>query len=503
MKELNKLTFRRQYLIAPKEITPPFISNLAKIHEHFYLYTHTDLLVTQHIKLNNRLILLGDLFDYKSDHKSNSDILKELIDLSFDDLLKKLSIYTGRYVLIASLSGRIRLVHDCIASRKIYYGNIDNCLWIASQPYVIGKVLHLKETTNTSRKSYYESATFSKLNNSNIGDTTIYDEVFQVLPNHYFDVDLTKSVRYYPNRRIETTDFQIAAKEVAKIVQGYMENIVARYNVMLPVTAGKDSRLLLAATKNINNKLFYYINKGSNLSLKSDDIRIPNKLFIKLGLAYNIIDIIQTADPAFISILNENNPFCQNKYYSIFYNYYKNFEDKVNLPGNIAFESFYRALYPGLLINSSSIAEIIGVKEFKFAIEYFDQWLKETEDISAENNIHVLNLLYWEERMGNWGTQTQVDKDIAQEEVNPFNSRLLTELFLSIDYQYLSPPSYKFHKEVINVLWPEVLLMPINPSFRNYIKRILETSGILILLFNIKNYLKSLKYKTLKTKKKI
>ena len=57
-----------------------------------------------------------------------------------------------------------------------------------------------------------------------------------------------------------------------------MKSISNRYSVMLPVTAGKDSRLLLSATSDIRNKVFYYINKGSQLNNKHHDIVIPGKL---------------------------------------------------------------------------------------------------------------------------------------------------------------------------------------------------------------------------------
>ena len=39
---------------------------------------------------------------------------------------------------------------------------------------------------------------------------------------------------------------------------------------------------------------------------------------------------------------------------------------------------------------------------------------------------------YWEHMLGNWGTVGNSESDIAIEEINPFNSHLLYEIFLEL-----------------------------------------------------------------------
>jgi len=379
-------------------------------------------------------------------------------------------------------------VHDNTASRKIFYAKINEELWFASQPYLLASLLDLQKTKNASKLAFYNSEDFTRLHNGNIGNTTLFDEIFQVLPNHYFDVKNGKIIRFWPNKPIDPLDINETAQKCATLIKGYMENICARYNVMLPVTAGKDSRILLAATKDITNKVYYYVNKESRLGKNNKDIRIPKLLMTKLGLTYNIIDPYIPIDDKFIEIYFENNYNASKMFLPLIYNYYENFDKKINLPGSIASQAYYRLRYDKNNVNGEKLAELNKVNQYQYASEYYSDWLSGCRDICKKNNVHVLNLFYWEERLANWGTQIQLEKDIAQEEINPYNSKLLSSLFLSVDSKLLIPPNYHFHKKVIKCLWPETLQLPINPSFINTLKAFLMHFR----LFNLAKFLKRL-----------
>ena len=81
--------------------------------------------------------------------------------------------------------------------------------------------------------------------------------------------------------------------------------------------------------------------------------------------------------------------------------------------------------------------------------------------------------------MTNWGAQTQLEKDIAQEDFNPLNSRLLAIQFMSVDDKFIQNPKYLLQKEIVRILWPELLTMPINPILRNYAIRVLKKIGLI------------------------
>ncbi|MBN2481295.1 MAG: hypothetical protein JXB19_06120 [Bacteroidales bacterium] len=480
--EIHKLRNRRQYLIVPEEIDCPFHHEKIIIGQDYLLYAHPDIIITEISLMQRRLILLGDIFDFRQPEINNHDILKDLVCFNFQMLLEKISEYTGRYVLIYIEKDVIRLIHDATATRKIYYCQYNNKLWFASRPNLLGKLLNLKKTSDLSKIDFYHSDAFKRLNNSNVGNTTIYDEVFQLIPNHYYDLNKFQSVRYWPNKKIEYLTVSTVAEKCATIIKGYIKSISNRYPVMLPVTAGKDSRLLLAATKDISDQVYYYINKMAGMTEKCNDIRIPKKLMSKLGLAFHIEEPIDTIDNNFKNIYFENNELASDRYLSVIYNYFVNHQDRVNLPGNIATEGFGLLYYPGFTSKGESIAKVFKLHKYKFAAAYYSDWLSGCKDICKKNNVNIANLFYWEERLANFGTQIQLEKDIAQEDFNPFNSRFLITLFLSLRPGLIKPPRYFLHKKITRLLWPEVLCIPTNPGIKKSIKIILTYIGLLGIL---------------------
>ena len=70
---------------------------------------------------------------------------------------------------------------------------------------------------------------------------------------------------------------------------GSLVAISKRYNVIQPITAGYDSRVLLAASKPIRNKIKYYTFK-TDLTKNSPDLMIPQRLSNHLDLNYMSID---------------------------------------------------------------------------------------------------------------------------------------------------------------------------------------------------------------------
>jgi hypothetical protein len=483
--EIERLRYRRQYVLAPKEFNCPFLYNRYPIGSQYYLYSHIDLPVSTYCEQNSTVILLGDMFDFVNPEYTNTDILKNIIDVEFNNVVVRTAKYSGRYVLVFINKNTISLVHDLTACRKIYYGKFENNVWCASQPHLLAKILGIGKTSDQERLTFYNSPDFIRLFNSNVGNLTIYDGIFQVLPNHYFDLPGCKSVRYWPNSKIIRIPVNQAAGECSKMIKGYLKSIANRYELMIPITAGKDSRILLAATREYCDQVFYYINKGDDLTDKSSDIAVPSRLLSILGLRLNILDPTKDVDMDFQKVYFENNDAASIEFLPFIYNYYKHFSHKVNLPGNIASAGFEIFKFVPENVNAYFLAYSYKLSKYKFAVDYYEGWLKECKELCKENGINIMSLFYWEERLGNWGTQIQLEKDIAQEDFNPFNSRILVSYFLSVHHKYISSPYYGLHKRIILKLWPSALQVGINLSFKLQIKKVLYRLGLLKIVYRI------------------
>ncbi|MEN8249997.1 MAG: hypothetical protein ABFS32_13775 [Bacteroidota bacterium] len=484
--EIAKLKHRSQYILAPRSIDCPFLFNSFSLCGSSVLYTHIDLKVTQYSEGVLRLILLGDMFDYKHPKKDNKDIIKDIADADFDRFLKNTDRYAGRYVLFYIRNNAMFLTHDATATRKIFYCKVNSELWCGSQPYLLAKVIGLRKSTDTSKIEYYSSERFLTLHNSNIGDTTFYDEIRQVLSNHYFDVPEYRSVRYWPREKKVDISVDECASISARMLKGNMESISARYKIMLPVTAGKDSRTLLAATCNIKDEVYYYINKEKRIDEKHKDFDIPKKLFQMLGLDFHIVDPYIPVDEDFKRVYYQNNELASDFYLPLIYNYYINFSDRVNLPGNIATgASWFYPLFKKN-VNVQSLLKINKVEQFSHAEKSYSTWMKNSMELCTRTGFNIMDLFYWEERIGNWGTQIQLDKDIAQNDINPYNSRLLIQTMLSVQPLHsIECASYSLNTKINRLLWPETLNVPINPSRKNRILKFIESCGLLGFVYRV------------------
>ncbi len=482
----NRLEFRRQYIISPGEIECPLLGNMYHLDNIYILYSHIDLKVTIYEKEKLKIVLLGDLFDYENPDYDNGAILEDLYEPDFEKIIPKTFKYTGRFVLICISAGQIFLMNDATATRKIYYSHHNNNVYCASLPLLLAKITGIAKTRNTDMLNFYKSSSFRFLNNSNIGNTTSYDDIFQLMPNHYLHLNEHRTMRYWPNARFEKMSLQDASITGAEMIKGYMKSISNRYEIMLPVTAGKDSRTLLCATKDIHNKVFYYINKEDTMKETSSDIRIPRQLFEKLNLEFHVLDPYISIDPEFERIYFKNNEDASLKYLPLIHYYYTHFSEKVNLPGNFAISGYDMYGKDDSRLTAKILAKFNYSECFDFAVKYYGNWLAEAKVLREKYAINLMVLFYWEERLGNWGTQVQLDKDIAQEEFNLYNSNKLITTFMSVDPAHVDRPDFRLFKEIMRILWPEALNHVFNPSIKNWINKLLHRLMILELVRNIR-----------------
>jgi hypothetical protein len=118
-------------------------------------------------------------------------------------------------------------------------------------------------------------------------------------------------------------------------------------------------------------------------------------------------------------------------------------------------------------------------------IKEYDHWISNSIDSFSSNKVRLIDMFYWEERMTNWGTIFQMNKDIAQEEFWPFNSRHLMEIMLGTDHECRDEHHGILHKEIIQNLWPETLSMAVNPNLRKSIASILKKLKLYNLLLRL------------------
>ena len=465
----ERLLFRRQFLLTKMPVDQLEKWNCLKV-DSYYLYTHPDLEVTSVDDSLKSIVLIGSLFDPTQPDKGNADIVRDInSDISsIDDLFVRIKPYVGRYALLYKDDKDAIIVQDAISLREVYYCTEENRVICGSQPNFIAEYSSpkIKTRTDTEFIEYYRKNSINGRWNPYrkwVGDETFYEGVKHLMPNHFFDINIRAVRRYWPCEPLGRLRLDEAVERSCSFLKGSMRAIVHRYPIMMAVTAGWDSRTLLAASREIHDKIYFFIN-NEGLGHDHRDIAVPKKIFESIGVPFHIHEIPQEVDDEFRRIFLGNTFFASERILPTIYNiYFKNHYGKVNILGmgelgrqRLGKEpknwSDYRVLY---LFEQ--------IKENRYLTRQVKKILSELLTIREKYGLKVSTLVFWEHYAGNWGAVGNSESDIAMEELNPYVSHLLYETFLSVDDKYSNYKNPILFREMINNMWPQLLEMPINP----------------------------------------
>ena len=459
---INRLQYRRQFLLARQGVSELDSWSVMKV-GNYYLQVHPDLEITADSDNKKSLILLGYLFDPQNYQATNKDILQNLLAsvTNFHELTIALKLYPGRYALFYQDDKCFYLIQDALSLREVYYCQKVNTVVCGSQPNLLVRFAQpaiLKSTDPELLEFVQNHLPYVRDGRLWVGDETCFDNVKHLMPNHYLDLNLMSVKRYWPESKLENIDLDKAAKLTANYLKGVLNAVTHRHNVMMAVTSGTDSRSLLAASKDINNRIYYFINKHKQLIDESADISVPKRIFDRLNLPFHIHNVKGPVDEEFRNIFLNNTFMAKDLMLPVVYNvYYKNHQDKVNLlgVGEIGREFYGK---PPRNLDGYYLARCLKYRNSKYAVEQCDKWLQETLSLTKAYNVDIMQLFLWEYLLGNWGCVGNSESDIAIEEFNPYDSHYIYEIILAAKKGKLDI----FHN-LFQELWPELLEFPLNP----------------------------------------
>lgn len=467
MKDISHLLFRRQFIMGMERANKFLDWEERMIGDQFFLYNHPDLEVSCIKRGETEIYLLGFILDPYHPQLTNQAILEEIMlnSKNFDQVVSITEKYSGRWVLIWKDSLGVKIMNDACGARQVFFYTGEKGVWCGSQPAILAYELELEKEEQPELVQFINSEAYKKTNYDWYGDITIFKNLWHLLPNHYLDLNSLETKRFWPRKELTPLDTLNAVKEASRILEGTLKGTVHRFrNVMLSVTAGYDSRVMLAASKAVKEKIMYFYCMDED-NKRSADYKISSQLLTCLGLKQEVVSHIPV-DPEFFKIYNQSVTLASNQSFKKFlYVFHKNYSNYIHVSGvcgEIARNFWFRNYDKGV-----SAQELISVSKYK-GLQYMEKaiskWFDEAE--SVKNLVNLYDLNFWENICGNWGAKSLAEQDIAIEEIWPYNNRKLLGLLLSVKEEYRRPPFYKLQREIIKGLWKETLCKPINPSIK-------------------------------------
>lgn len=487
---MNNLKFRRQFLLTPTACVDLTRWQTERIGDYF-LYVHPDCQLAKASKAID-IYLIGYFLDPHNPEKSSNDIIGALsLEKNITNIPTILYRLVGRFVLIIKQKNDLIFFNDACGLKTFYYTKNGNELYAASQPLLIDKVLKLNKTS--AYNEYFNSHYVAKNKEHFLpSGVTFYENVFHLVPNHYLRLSDYIQKRYWPHKKLQVGNYNILLNQFASLLKEIMVAANKHMDLAVSLTAGWDSRIILSSTKDFYQDVVYYTLRYRNMDNNHMDIKIPVLLSKSMNFKHSIYDCEVEITEEFANIYKQNTDMAHvHDWGKIAYGMFKSYpQGKVAVKGSCS-EIGRCYYYPnGKRKKVSSEMDFLrlenGWENISFIKENITDWYSKIKKEENNYGYDLYDLYYWEQRLGSWQGQSQLEWDIVQEAFTPFNSRELLDLMLSIDGSYRKAENPLLYRDSIEKLWSETLSEPINPNtFRTRTILFLKSTGLLPVLRNI------------------
>ena len=470
-----------------------FITNDASVdftsEEEFSNYTidaytvfyHKDLESTLSRKQNCTVAILGFIIDPYQPKASNQEIADTLAEsTSKTHLFKALELLTGKFAVFYTSKEHTILMTDFFSERQLYHWKRGDYYYISSSDKLILDTLQLPPEISLEKKALLNDTLFLNINEHWLLSEEDWDErIKKLIPNHYLDIQKNKTERLpiFVSNQLEEKEVLAAFKTY---LQNVMEAITFRYtSIYFPITAGYDSRLLLAASIQWKEKMKYYIfNSGKTYVLR--DVKIAKQITKKFHLDFEEIKVTEMS-PAFKKEFSSH--FIVPRFLSKTRNIAW-FKEHITTPtinisgggGNLKGvydESAFKTI--------EDICKAIEYEALPIHKNALKKWLVEAKPYAEKYNIPLNDLFFQELRMGKWASKMYHEADITPVDYySPLNSRhLMYMAFLNIPDTRRHKPTSILFKTLIEEMLPGATTIPFNPkTWRDHVKNMIPYDRI-------------------------
>ena len=278
---------RNQFLLGPTYLRVDSWRHY-DLGEHLKLSAHKDLNV--HLVKNEdcQLTLIGYVLDWSRPEASDEEILKNLASetSSIDTCVRATHEFGGRWSLIYQDRETSAIFHDAGGLRQICYAfdAEHNRLWCASQAELLSEAAKL--TPDLAALSFIEELAERTPAYWWPGNRLPFTSAKALLPNHRLDLLDGECQRYWPYSERESLPESEVCRRACNKLSGVMRAASNRSQLAVGLTAGWDSRLLLAAARDITDSLTYFTERSAQMAPDHNDVVIPRKLARRLGLKH-------------------------------------------------------------------------------------------------------------------------------------------------------------------------------------------------------------------------
>jgi len=438
---------------------------------------------------DKKIILFGDFLDSKYPDETHKQVASKLVETNSIQELIDLSKYlAGRFIILFKLTDEnIVVLTDPTCTVPAYYSTRPNKFMVSSSQKVIADYLNVQKSgvAVEIKNSAEEQQPLPY-------DMTMYEEIKIIIPNHYLECSSQEVSRFFPISMLSKHSLNDTVRQTIDLTKNIIAYFSNKYKLAIPMTAGLDSRTILALFKDYLDEISLYTFSHENFDENTADISIPKQISEQFDIDYYILPREKLPKETNDKIIKEMDGL-QNQ--RIFENAYTLSKSKLSdhsfVPGDIiplSKSNFGKNLPERLATTNYFVTKSHNYS--KKSKDVIEQWVKDIESYSNSYNVSKFDLYFWESRFGRWFPNNTQNYDQFSNPVYIFNCRYMIELWLGLDRE--TRMKHEVHYQIIQEEWPELLDIPINPD-ESRLEKLFSTPYMYYIGSYLKYYAKKFK----------
>jgi len=358
-----------------------------------------------------------------------------LLDTARSDSIDSDSINTfyetvfGRYVLILLLRKEERIYLDPYGSLATVYSQSEPI--VASTPTLLGSAYSWNVPLITALRMPNSGLWFP-------GTLTARAGIRRLLPNHFLDLMAWRVARHWPRDHRDLSIGPNVADTVKTIVvalKGVVSSAASQSLIYLPLTAGRDSRMLLAcAREHLRAMSCFTFREGRVVTV---DTHVTKELARRHGLEHVLLDIRYATREELRRWLYLTGHSVSGEAWRI----HKRLEGLDSnrrllkgFGGEVGRGFFWlEGDAPRMTITAANLLKRSGMPPQAALVTEIEVWVKGLAGLTA---LDVLDLYYLEHRLGGWAGPHHYGGWVSGIELSPFNQRGVFASMLKLPYEY-------------------------------------------------------------------
>jgi hypothetical protein len=426
---------------------------------------------------NEQVILLGFAIHVLHPNWNEEDILKafpttEPEQLDFMDHL------CGIHLIIIKRGNQTHLYNDAAGVMKMFVLQDTNSHVVGSDPKLIGEVAELIPDISKEAQDFYSSDFFQK-SCIRLGEQTEFTNVKQVLPNHSLNLDSMEVDRYFPRTVKETHTIEEALNNTQKYFTNTLSAANRKYNLKCSMTAGWDSRMVLAMTKDLHQDIEYYTFMLPFFNDKHEDVKIPTKMASTLGLKHNFVPKNITLDQDSLAAVKSSFELMKYERIDTYFGGFPKYLGAENalLLGTVS--EICKNYYDDVnLSDGASFAKAAHFPVLPYTVKHFEQKLTELKELENQYGYDLRDIAHWEQDITNFAAKRTQYLYSFVRAFSPFNSRIVIRTILSVPREMRDKQQHEFYRLYLKKFYPELLQFPVNPSLKQQFIRLGKKIGV-------------------------